>query len=104
VRATAREFTGVVQGTVTANAAAVANATVELLTAGTAIGDQDATKILRTTSTNATGGYMFAFVPPGTYTLRVTPPSVLALQPALVATVTVTSDNTTTVPAVALTP
>ena len=102
VRATARDNSGIVRGTVLAGATPVAGATVELLAPGTTLGDTDPTKVLRTTSTDATGAFDMHFVRPGSYALRVTPPNALALQPVLVPTVAVTTQATTVVPTVTL--
>lgn len=55
---------GTIAGTVTdPTAAAVADATVTVT--------DNATNIPRTTTTNQTGGYVFANIPPGTYTLTI---------------------------------
>ena len=63
----------------------IAGATVELLVAGTPLTSTDATKVLRSTSTDANGAFAFNFVLPGTYTVRVTPPSGSAYKAALMA-------------------
>ena len=72
---------GRVKGTIIDNTgAAVANAAVALTATGQAA---------RTTSSGADGNYMFADVPPGTYTLTVTPPTGYAIGAAGTASVAV---------------
>jgi hypothetical protein len=88
VRAVAQDITGSVSGSVHANSAtgaAVPNATVEVLTAGSLLTDADPTHVIRTTSTDANGNYRIAFLLPGTYVVRATPPSTSGLKPALLA-------------------
>jgi hypothetical protein len=99
IRAVARDITGAVSGTVRAGSATgtlVANASVEVLRAGTAIDDTDANNVVATTSTDASGAYMAAFLLPGSYALRVTPPATLTgFGPALVPSVTVLDGQVT---------
>jgi hypothetical protein len=86
IRAVAEDITGSVTGSVRANSAtgaAVPNATVEVLTAGSLLGDTDPTHIVRTTSTDANGNFRVAFLLPGTYVLRATPPAASGFKPAL---------------------
>jgi hypothetical protein len=86
VRAVAQDITGSVSGSVHANSAtgaAVPNATVEVLTAGSLITDADPTHIVRTTSTDTNGNYRIAFLLPGTYVVRATPPTASGFKPAL---------------------
>ena len=86
VRAVAQDITGSVSGSVHANSAtgaAVPNATVEVLTAGSLVTDTDPTHIVRTTSTDTNGNYRIAFLLPGTYVLRATPPAASGFKPAL---------------------
>ena len=82
----AEDITGSVTGSVNANSAtgpAVPNATVEVLTAGSLITDADPTHVVRTTSTDASGNFRIAFLLPGTYVLRATPPTASGFKPAL---------------------
>ena len=63
--------------------AAMDSATVELLKSGSAIDDTVSADVVRATFTDANGQYAFNFLVPGTYALRVTPPSGSAYQPAM---------------------
>jgi hypothetical protein len=86
VRAVAQDITGSVTGSVHANSttgAGVAGATVEVLTAGSLLNDADPAHIVRTTSTDANGNFRIAFLLPGTYVLRATPPAASGFKPAL---------------------
>lgn len=86
VHAVAQDITGSVTGSVRANSATgagVSGATVEVLTAGSLIDDADPTHIVRSTSTDANGDYRIAFLLPGTYVLRATPPTTSGFKPAL---------------------
>jgi Domain of unknown function (DUF4382)/Carboxypeptidase regulatory-like domain len=86
IRAVAEDITGSVTGSVHANSAtgaAVPNATVEVLTAGSLVTDTDPTHIVRSTSTDASGNFRIAFLLPGTYMLRATPPTASGFKPAL---------------------
>jgi hypothetical protein len=86
IRAVAEDITGSVTGSVHANSAtgaAVPDATVEVLTAGSLVTDADPTHIVRTTSTDASGNFRIAFLLPGTYVLRATPPTASGFKPAL---------------------
>lgn len=86
IRAVAQDITGSVTGSVLANSAtgvAVAGATVEALTAGSLVGDTDPTHIVRSAVTDAAGNYRIAFLLPGNYELRATPPAASGLKPAL---------------------
>jgi hypothetical protein len=86
VRAVAEDITGSVTGSVHANSATgavVPDATVEVLTAGSLVTDADPTHIVRTTSTDASGNFRIAFLLPGTYVLRATPPTASGFKPAL---------------------
>jgi len=86
IHAVAEDITGSVTGSVHANSAtgpAVPNATVEVLTAGSLITDTDPTHVVRTTSTDANGNFRIAFLLPGTYVLRATPPTASGFKPAL---------------------
>jgi len=86
VRAVAQDITGSVSGSAHANSAtgaAVPNATVEVLTAGSLVTDTDPTHVVRTTSTDTNGNYRIAFLLPGTYVVRATPPTASGFKPAL---------------------
>ena len=88
IRAVAEDITGSVTGSVhatSATGAAVPGATVEVLTAGSLLTDADPTHIVRSTSTDANGNFRIAFLLPGTYVLRATPPTVSGFKPALLA-------------------
>jgi hypothetical protein len=86
IHAVAQDVTGSVTGSVHANSttgAAVPNATVEVLTAGSLLTDSDPTHIVRSTSTDADGNFRIAFLLPGTYVLRAAPPTASGFKPAL---------------------
>jgi len=86
VRAVAQDITGSVTGSVHANSAtgaAVPSATVEVLTAGSLIDDANPDHIVATTTTDANGNFRIAFLLPGTYVLRATPPAASGFKPAL---------------------
>ena len=86
VRAVAQDITGSVSGSVHANSAtgaAVPDATVEVLTAGSLLDDADPNHIISTAKTDANGNFRFAFLLPGTYVLRATPPTTSGFKPAL---------------------
>lgn len=86
IHAVAQDITGSVSGSVHANSATgavVPNATVEVLTAGSLVTDADPTHVVRSTSTDANGNFRIAFLLPGTYVLRATPPAASGFKPAL---------------------
>ena len=86
IHAVAQDVTGSVTGSVhanTATGAAVPEATVEVLTAGSLVTDTDPTHIVRSTVTDASGNFRIAFLLPGTYVLRATPPTASGFKPAL---------------------
>jgi hypothetical protein len=90
VRAVAEDITGSVTGSVragSATGAGVPNATVEVLTAGSLLDDNDPTHIVRSASTDATGDFRIPFLLPGTYVLRATPPAESGFKPALLSDV-----------------
>lgn len=99
VRGTATDITGRATGTVrgdNATGAVVAGATVEVLKAGTLITDTDDANIVASSVTDASGNFTFAFLLPGTYVLRATPPSGSTYKPALLTGgFTVTTGQTT---------
>lgn len=100
IRAVAQDITGSVSGSVRANSptgAGVAGATVEVLTAGSLLADTDPAHLVQTTATDADGNFRFAFLLPGAYVLRATPPAVSGLKPALLAGgLTISSGTRTT--------
>src|SRR2546423_1717470 len=86
IHAVAQDITGSVSGSVHANSAtgaAVPNATVEVLTAASLLNDADPAHLVRSTSTDANGTFRIAFLLPGTYVLRATPPAASGFKPAL---------------------
>ena len=86
LRATATDITGSASGSVHSTSAtgpAVVGATVEVLKAGTLITDTDDANIVATTKTGANGAFTFAFLLPGTYVVRATPPAGSVYKPAL---------------------
>jgi len=86
VRAVAQDITGSVTGSVratSATGAGVPDATVEVLTAGSLLTDADPTHVVRTAKTDASGNFRIAFLLPGTYVLRATPPAASGFKPAL---------------------
>jgi hypothetical protein len=88
IHAVAQDVTGSVTGSVhanTATGAAVPDATVEVLTAGSLLTDSDPTHIVRSTVTDASGNFRIAFLLPGTYVLRATPTTASGFKPALLA-------------------
>jgi len=98
VRATARNVAGAIRGSVhadSANGAAVANATVEVLSFGTALDDTVAANVIATAQTDSAGNYLEAFLPPGIYAVRATPPSGSTHHAAIVPSVTVGADAIT---------
>lgn len=107
IRATARESTGGLTGSVRADnatGAAVAGASVEILKAGTVLTDTVSANVIRTTSTDAAGAFRFSFLLPGSYTLRATPAVASGYKPALLATaVTVTSGSALAAPVIVVT-
>jgi Domain of unknown function (DUF4382)/Carboxypeptidase regulatory-like domain len=95
IRATARELTGSISGTVrgaSATGQVVSHATVEVLKAGTALGDTASANVVSTTATDDAGAFKAAFLMPGSYSLRITPPAAsTTMHATLVSSVTVTS-------------
>ena len=88
IHAVAQDITGSVSGSVRANSATgagVAATTVEVLTAGSLLTDTDPTHVVRSTTTDANGDYRIAFLLPGTYVVRATPPTASGFKPALLA-------------------
>lgn len=99
IRAVAQDITGIVTGSVratSATGAAVPGATVEVLTAGSLLNDADPTHVVRSTSTDANGDFRIAFLLPGTYVLRATPPAASGFKPALLTGGLIITTGTTT--------
>jgi hypothetical protein len=81
LRGVAPDSTGSVSGTVRQDNAAgalVSNAIVEVLVSGSAVDESDPSKVVGSGKTDATGAFKLAFLPPGTYALRASPPSTLS--------------------------
>ena len=99
IRAVAEDITGSVTGSVhavSATGAAVPDATIEVLTAGSLLNDVDPTHIVRSTSSDANGAFRVAFLLPGSYVLRATPPAASGFKPALLpAGLTITTGTET---------
>ena len=95
IRAVAQDITGSVIGSVRANSTTgpgVAGASLEVLTAGSLLTDNDPSHIVATSATDANGDFRIAFLLPGSYVLRATPPAASGLKPALLpGALTVTS-------------
>ncbi|HYN83070.1 MAG TPA: DUF4382 domain-containing protein [Gemmatimonadaceae bacterium] len=86
LRGTSQQSTGSVAGSVRAETAAgagVAGATVEVLKNGTALTDTNDNNVVRTGMTDGSGNFTLAFLPPGTYVVRATPPDASGYKPAL---------------------
>lgn len=98
IRAVASELTGTVSGTVRANSATgatVADATVEVLKAGTLVTSTDTAAVVATTKTDASGNFTIKWLLPGTYVVRATPAASTNLKAALLAGgLTITSGAT----------
>lgn len=98
IRATARDITGTISGTVhatTATGAPVADATVDVLVNGTAVGDTVSANLIESTKTDASGNFTAAFLKAGTYAVRARPPATSTLSAAILQGITVTSGATT---------
>jgi predicted acyltransferase (DUF342 family) len=108
IRATASEFTGSIVGSVRAEdeeGDPVEDATVELLKDGTLLADDNEDNVVATTSTDADGNFTFAFVLPGDYEIRVTPPAGSGLSAALLpGGVTAVSGTEVTTSVIVVTP
>lgn len=94
IRATARDVTGSISGSVHGDDAAgvaIEGATVEVLKLGSALDDTNTDDVLATTQTDESGNFHIAFLAAGSYALRATPPVASGYTAALVASVDVTS-------------
>lgn len=100
IHATSQQSTGSVAGSVHAESAAgagIAGATVEVLKSGTTLGDTNENNVVRTGMTDVNGAFTLAFVPPGSYVVRATPPDASGYKPALLTgEVTITAGNALT--------
>lgn len=100
LRGTSQQSTGSVAGSVRAETAAgagVAGATVEVLKQGTTLNDTNDNNVVRTGMTDGSGNFTLAFLPPGTYVVRATPPDASGYKPALLTDgVTVTAATAVT--------
>jgi len=98
IHATTQQSTGVIAGTVRGDNASgplIAGATVEVLKAGTLIGDTNPNNVVRTGVTDANGAFTLAFIPPGTYVVRATPTVASGYKPALLTGGAVVTAGTT---------
>lgn len=83
----------------------MSRATVEVLTAGSLLSDDDPAHIVGTTATGARGDFRIAFLLPGSYVLRATPPTASGFKPALLAGgLTITSSPETSEQVIIVTP
>lgn len=86
IHATTQQSTGAIAGTVkgdNATGPVIAGATVEVLKAGTTLGDTNPNNVVRTGVTDANGNFTLAFIAPGTYVVRATPTVASGYKPAL---------------------
>jgi len=86
IHATTQQSTGAIAGTVrgdNATGPVIAGATVEVLKAGTTLGDTNDNNVVRTGVTDANGNFTLAFIAPGTYVVRATPTVASGYKPAL---------------------
>jgi hypothetical protein len=99
IHATVPDLSGSVSGSVRAldvNGTGVPGTTVEVLKAGTALGDLSSANVVRTGGTDASGNFLIKYIAPGTYELRATPPVASTYKPALLAGgLTITSKTET---------
>lgn len=98
IRATTQQSTGIVSGSVhgdNATGPAISGATVEVLKDGTSLTDTNPAKVVRSGATDASGNFTIAFLKPGIYVLRATPPSTSLYKPAILTGVTITAGTTT---------
>lgn len=94
LRATTQESTGSVSGSVNGDNAAgppIASATVEVLKDGTTLNDTNSDNVVRSEETDANGNFTIAFLKPGTYVLRATPPVASGYKPAILSGVVITA-------------
>ncbi|MDO8501187.1 MAG: DUF4382 domain-containing protein [Gemmatimonadaceae bacterium] len=100
IHAVSQQSTGSVAGTVRGDnttGTVIAGATVEVLKNGTTLTDTNSNNIVSTGVTDASGNFTLAFLPPGTYVVRATPPAASVYKPALLAGgVTITAGSAVT--------
>ena len=97
IRATARDITGAISGTVralTATGTGVPDATVDVLVNGTALTDTVSANLIESTKTDSSGNYTAAFLAAGTYAVRARPPATSGRSSAIIQGVVVTSGAT----------
>jgi hypothetical protein len=98
IRAIASSATGNLSGSVhgdATNGPIVANATVEVLKAGSALSDTVSADVVRSGKTDASGNFALNFLLPGSYVLRATPPAGSIYKPAVLPTgITIASGAT----------
>lgn len=108
IRAVAQDITGSVIGSVRANSTsgpAVPGTSIEVLTAGSLLNDADPAHVVATAATDVNGDYRIAFLLPGTYVVRATPPAASGFKPALAAGgLTITSGAETLLPVIVVFP
>ncbi len=98
IHATTQQSTGAIAGTVkgdNASGPGIAGATIEVLKAGTTLGDTNANNVVRTGVTDANGNFTLAFISPGTYVVRATPTAASGYKPALLTGGAVVTAGTT---------
>jgi len=108
IRAVAQDITGSAIGSVRANSttgAGVPGTSIEVLTAGSLLSDSDPAHVVATTATDANGDFRIAFLLPGTYVVRATPPAASGFKPALLpGGLTITSGAETLVQVIVVLP
>jgi hypothetical protein len=98
IRATTQQSTGTVTGSVhgdNATGPAIASATIEVLKNGTTLTDTNSENVVRSGVTDGSGNFTLAFIRPGTYVLRATPPAASLYKPAILNGVTITAGTVT---------
>lgn len=98
IRATTQQSTGTVTGSVhgdNATGPAIDSATIEVLKNGTTLTDTNSENVVRSGMTAGSGNFTLAFIRPGTYVLRATPPAASLYKPAILNGVTITAGTVT---------
>lgn len=86
IHAITSQATGGLSGTVRGDTDAgptLSGVTVEVLDDGTALNDLNDNRVVASTVTDASGNYTFAFLKPGEYEVRATPPAASGYKPAM---------------------
>jgi hypothetical protein len=100
IHAVTSQGTGGLSGTIRGDSetgTALSGVTVEVLKDGTALSDTNDNRIVATTVTDGSGNYTFAFLKPGEYEVRATPPAASDYDPAMLAGgVTITAGTAAT--------